>query len=638
MVAARLARCWCEILAFRKVGRDRFAAARALGAPQPAGTRRDLAQVGTVWRVISVTSLLTLMGLGAPLGAQPAWAPLQQQPTTGGAGQPGLAQAYPQQPGAPWSFRPYPPTNARGVPPTTMPAAPATGAYPQPGQWQSAPQQYGAPAAVPGTYPGASGYSPYAQRPRTSASPTLEVELVDTEPYVQEPVLLRLDVISSGNLSTASPDVAGYDAVLLDEISGPKTSVRGSGRDREIVNSYTLALTPLRSGPLEVGPFEVSGTLAGGVPFSAVATAPTKLNVRPVIASVRPWLPLQALRLTRDLDDAGPLEEGRPITMTLRMEATGGTGEQLPDLEAMLTSEQFRAYREQTIIDTRLSDDKRRLQGIRTEVYTLVPYSGGRLQLPEVRVAWWNVDTARRESSSVPIRSLSVAGESGPFGFGRTHSAAGDESEGLAWVWIPIGGVLLLLIGYWAGVWYRVSLPAQRAAGAVKPGTTPPQRWMRNSLNALGRWVVAALRRLNPIPPVRWLAGRTRARLTAWTPASMRVYRCAIDAERAQSASEWALIFQGSSCQSLRTPSREPLPRVADRILRLRPGADGAKLRTLIQQLDVALYNGGDIDMAQWKRDLRTALRPGWGAFSGLLRQHVRRAHLPALNPRSSHA
>jgi hypothetical protein len=111
-----------------------------------------------------------------------------------------------------------------------------------------------------------------------------------------------------------------------------------------------------------------------------------------------------------------------------------------------------------------------------------------------------------------------------------------------------------------------------------------------------------------------------------------------MDAERAASPSEWALLFQSNACHSLRSPSREPLPRVADRILRLRPGADADKVRSLIQQLDVALYNGGELNIEQWKRDLRAALRPGWGAFAGILRQHVRRGHLPALNPRAGTA
>ncbi|MBK5940698.1 BatD family protein [Halochromatium roseum] len=607
---------------------------------------------------------ITASGLNTATSAQDA-----QNPSQASWGQARLAQqGYPQQPGNPWTFRPQPPTNARGVPPGSPPGQQPPAGYPQAGPWQQLPPVYwgaGAPSPYPGAYPNQQpggypsgpGYNPYQQGTRPSAQPSLEVSLLNSQPYVQQPVLVRLDVLSSGNLATASPELAGFDAVLLEELSGPITSVRGSGRERQIVNSYMLTLIPLREGSLQLGPFEVSGTLAGGVPFSAVAAAPNRLEVRPVVASVRPWLPLQALQLTRELDQSTPLAEGRPTTLSLRLRATGGTGAQLPDLEPMLRSNDFRAYREQTIIDTRLNNDGRTLEGIRTEIYTLVPYSGGRLQLPELRINWWNVEAARRETSSVPIRNLSVAGESGPFGFGRGSGWSGwlgngtdrDEgrrsgrgSEGWRWFWIPLGSIMLLLIGYWAGVWYRVKKPASSAKAKRASATSQLDRGhrLRGTSGEL-RFRLSAgfsngLRRLDPgaLVAALWLA--LRGRLHRLMPASLRVYRCALAAERADSPSEWALRFQSSACQSLRTPSREPLPRMADRILRLRPGADAVRVRGLIQELDHALYNGGKLDMKRWKRELRLALRPGLGAFRGLLGGRLQPARLPALNPISS--
>jgi len=506
----------------------------------------------------------------------------------------------------------------------------------------SGPYPGASPGGQPGSYPGSPDYSRYGRPSRSIEQPSLEVRVLETLPYVQQPVLVQLDLLSSGNLATASPQLSGFEAVLLEEIAGPSTSVRGSGRSRQIQNRYLLALTPLRPGSLEIGPLKVSGTLAGGVPFMAVAEAPSQLEVRPVVASVQPWLPLRSLQLTRELDEATPLAEGRPTTLSLRMQATGGSGDQLPDLESMLASNDFRAYREQTIVDTRLADDGRTLQGIRTEVYTLVPYSGGRLQLPEVRVNWWNIEAARRESSSVPIRNLSVAGESGPFGFGRGWSSGSSEAGSWAWFWIPIAGITLLLIGYWAGVWYRLSWPQARKAETIARTNEPYppsglHQGLRGAAAGLGSTVAAGLnevlRRLHPRAPTSALANRVRSRLRRLIPASMRVYRCAIDAEQASSPSEWALRFQRNACLTLNTPHREPLPRMADRILRLRPGADGNRLRKLIQELDTALYNGGELDMRRWKRELRRALRPGLGAVRGLVGRPVQRAELPALNP-----
>ena len=615
-------------------------------------------------RVLALLLPLLLFGWNAGATAWSADAMAQDLPSLAPE-QPRLAQAYPQQPGNPWTFRPRPPTNERGTPPASSSAQQPAAGYPQSGPWPSASRPYpGAtapgrypgpypntyPGSYPGSYPGRAG-SPYEQRARSADRPSLEVTLLEHRAYVQQPILVQLDVLSSGNLATASPERSGFDTILLEEIAGPTTSVRGSGRDRHIVNRYLLALTPLRAGTLEVGPFKVSGTLAGGVPFSAVAAEPSRLEVRPPVARVQPWLPLRALRLTRELDETTPLSEGRPTTLTLRLEATGGLGTQLPSLESMLASNGFRAYREQTRVDTRLGDDGRTLEGTRTEVYTLVPYSGGRLQLPEVGVNWWNVEHDRRERSGVPIRTLSVAGEAGPFGFGQGAAAIG--SDGWIWFWLPVGAILLLLIGYWAGVWYRLHGPgarsrSKRRAGARRQGIRAPGRSRRIVETAphigtrLAQALRHGLRRLDPRVPSAALWRHLRARLEALMPASVRVYRCALAAEQATSASEWALRFQSSACRSLSTPTREPLPRMADRLLRLRPGADGERVRALLQQLDQALYNGGELDLQRWKRELRCALRPGWGAgwetLGGLLGKRLQRPRLPALNPGSSDA
>ncbi len=603
-------------------------------------------------RLLAMALLLLGWSAGAAAQGQPS---LDPDPLR-------VAQAYPQQPGNPWTFRPRAPTNERGAPPAATSEQRSSAGYPQGGYWPSAPRPYpgatppgGYPGAYPGGYPGAypgtSGYGPYGQRSRSIERPSLEVALLENAAYVQQPILVRLDVLSSGNLATASPELSGFDTILLEEIAGPTTSVRGSGQARQIVNRYLLALTPLRAGTLEVGPFKVSGTLAGGVPFSAVAAAPSRIEVRPVVATVQPWLPLRALQLTRELDDdAAPLTQGRPTTLTLRLQATGGLGNQLPSLASMLASSDFRAYPEQTRVETRLSADGHTLEGTRTEVYTLVPYSGGRLQLPEVRVNWWNVEHDRRERSGVPIRTLSVAGEAEPFGFGRGSAAISGDGQGWTWFWLPVGGILLLLIGYWAGVWYRLRGPGARGEmrGEAQARRSEPRarahlaqaapRIGARLGQALRQGLRQGLRRLDPRPPTTALWRHSRARLAALMPASMRVYRCAIDAEDADSASDWALRFQRSASRNLLTPTRESLPRMADRLQRLRPGADGERLRALIQQLDQALYNGGELDLKRWKRELRRALRPGWGALRGLLGNRLQRARLPALNPRSSGA
>jgi hypothetical protein len=293
----------------------------------------------------------------------------------------------------------------------------------------------------------------------------------------------------------------------------------------------------------------------------------------------------------------------------------------------MLRSEDFRVYREQTVTDTRLADNGRTLVGKRIEVYTLVPQSGGRMQLPELRLAWWNVETASREASSVPIRVYDVAGEAGPFGFaGSTRERAADDWQKY---WLPVAGLALLLIGYWGGVWLRGRVPT----GERGPIRRRVKRVAAGAARLTGRGLAAAARALNPAPLLR----RLRGAAAGLAPASIRVYQCARAADSAEDPAAWCFAFQQQACRRLAAGAREPLPRMADRITALRPGADRARVQVLMQQLDYALYNQGDINFPHWKQQFRRALRPGVGALGSVLSGRVRRGRLPSLNPRPAH-
>jgi hypothetical protein len=487
----------------------------------------------------------------------------------------------------------------------------------------------------PGQYGG--GYRPQAQQ--AARAPRVELELMGSQPYVQENVLLHLRVISDRNLETATPELPGTNDVLLQRVQGPNARAR-TGRDgrREIVNEFVYTVTPLRAGDIEIPPIRVTGTLAaegygysqsGPQRFDSVSGDPLTLQVRPAMAAVTPWLPLKDLTLSATLDGGEEVEEGQPVTLVLELNALGASGAQLPSLESFLRSEDFRVYREQTLTEGKVSADGRRLEGRRTEYYTLVPRSGGKLQLPEMRLPWWNVDTGTREYAGLPIRTLQVEGQTGPFGFSTSASTTGGG--GSAWFWLPLLGLLLLLAGYWAGVWYKGREP--RTAG----GPRLRERLSAGARDVGSRAGAAAAelgRRVNPAP----LLAAVRPRLSRVLPPSTRFLMCVKAADRERDPVAWCDRFQCMTSRHLHFDAQTPLPGVAGRILSLRPGADRAQIERLMQQLDGALYGGQDIDFPRWKRQFRREVSRGRGLVrgGGLRGRHIRRPLLPDLNPRGA--
>ncbi|MEA3277707.1 MAG: hypothetical protein U9Q81_20965 [Pseudomonadota bacterium] len=519
----------------------------------------------------------------------------------------------------PWQYRPQEPSNARGVPPSYQPPQGPMRAYQR--GW---PGQYG---------------SPYGQQEARQSvrPPRLELELSDHQPYMQENVLLRLRVVSDENLDTATPELPNTNDVLLQKLEGPKARSRtASGGRREIVNEFVYTLTPLRAGNLEVPPLRVTGAAAenggygygrsSGRRFDVTSDEPLHLQVRPAMASVRPWLALQDLSLKANLDGEAEVEEGQPVTLALELTALGATGSQLPSLEPWLRSTDFRVYREQTLTEGKLSTDGRRLEGKRTEYYTLVPRSGGKLHLPEIRLAWWNVTTGTQEHAGLPIHTLQVDGESGPFGLSTSADAVGGG--GVSWFWLPLMGLILLLLGYWGGVWYQGRMQKHPEKGTLAERLSAG---LRTTKAAAVAGVGSAAKRLNPAP----LLGRVKPLATKTLPASSRFLMCVRAANREDTPSAWAERFQDMTCQHLQFDTQTPLPGVAGRILSLRPAADREQIERLMGQLDAALYGKQDIDFPRWKKQFNRQIGRGRGLVKpGGKRRYLRRPLLPELNPR----
>jgi hypothetical protein len=581
---------------------------------------------------------------GQPYGQPPGqtgWPrPYGQWPPAGPYGRtPPSAQApYGQMPAQsmPWQYRPAPPDNARGTPPPSGWPAPSAPVQ-MPAQPQE--QQQRSPAYAPGygsagypqgygqAWPGSQSYPQPGGRAMAAAAPRVEWSLDDTRPYLQQTLALRLSVYSPDNLTGVHSETAPSDDVLIQQIGSTTQSYRVDGAgNRERETRLVLMVTPLRAGDLELPTLRVGGTrdgVYGAELFQAAAESPVHLQVRPPMPSVRPWLPLKSLSIKATVDRPDELRPGEPVTLAIELAAIGGTAGPLPSLEERLATPGLRIYKERTLSDNRLSEDGREVEGKRTEYYTLVPQTGGQLRLPEIAVAWWNVDEDDKRVARLPIRTLEIAG-----GGGLASWLPALGGFGFAWsrAWVPLVAVLLVLGGYWAGILYR-------RVGLGEP--VPLRQRLSSGLRLAGgltrSGALAAMRRIKPSP----LAARVRSAGLDLIPESSRLLRCVRYANRADSPAEWCERFEQAARAWLRAPADSSAPRMLERILKLRPRADRARVTRLMEQLDAALYGRQDLDFQRWKRDFRRQVGRLRGLFRPSAEPRIRRARLPELNPRA---
>ncbi len=271
-----------------------------------------------------------------------------------------------------------------------------------------------------------------------------------------EPVVVQQQLPLVVRLYSALPlrggtltDPQAEGAVL--ERLGPdrRDSARRNGRDYQVIERR-YSLSPERSGELRIPPVVFEGELipganrapngsAGGAsqrsrldrmfedfPFASnLATSPLALfepgapvraqsraltlevTARPASFASGDWLPAEALTVTDSWARSPPnLRIGEPATRTLTLTAKGLAGSQIPDVD-MQVPDSVRTYREPTENETRT--DGQAVFAISRQSMTLIPTRPGRLELPELRVRWWDIATQSERETLVPRLSIPVA-------------------------------------------------------------------------------------------------------------------------------------------------------------------------------------------------------------------------------------
>jgi hypothetical protein len=470
---------------------------------------------------------------------------------------------------------------------------------------------------------------PQMQQPRQSQTfeaPRVETSVSETAPYEQQSLVYTLRVSSSGNLKTLTPELEQVPSVVLRQLGEADTRAEQRGGSRVIVTEFRYLLMPLTAGRIEIPAARVSGTHADrngreGSAFDTTARGPTILDVRPAAdRAVQPWLPLLDLRIHARLLEADRPTAGRPFRLEVETRAVGATGFQLPSLASQLQSEEFRVYPGETEVEGSVAAKGDYLVGRRLETFTLVPQHGGRLQIPTLRINWWNVRYQQPEVAALPSHGLKVSGPSHP-----GASDGGDASDGPSlWFWLPLFGALGLALYGWLG--------AAFGSGAV-PGAAFVTRLVKPIFGELYAPIAAAASRISP--------RRRFHRLRTWIghslPVSWKLWFCLRAVEREEDPGEWAQALQILAAKHLGVRPNAHLRQLGRGIVACHPRANAQEVDRLMTELDRAVYGGAPMaSFAQWKEAFKRQIQPsllpaGSRAHAGGL---FSSRGLPQLNPR----
>lgn len=258
----------------------------------------------------------------------------------------------------------------------------------------------------------------------------LDVEIDDRSPYVQQAIVFTIRLgyrvaLLEGRLE--APDVTDAALRQVGEDLSYQREARGETY-RVVERRYVLV--PERSGALRIGPARFVGRIqgSGGIygAFESIAEAsdPIELDVRPrPDSAATPWVPAQGVIVEMEPPPAqGRL--GDPLTLTLRVRASGVLGSQLPAL-VLPDGDGYQVFPEPDQTEERVEDGVLVVEATRR--FVVVPLSGDRLEIVPSSLDWWDVGRDRAARAAIPGVSLELLAARAGGGF--VPPSDGDEGR-----------------------------------------------------------------------------------------------------------------------------------------------------------------------------------------------------------------
>lgn len=270
-------------------------------------------------------------------------------------------------------------------------------------------------------------------------------------PYVQQQVPYTVRLFVDGDVQSGSlnPPDAGPDAVVEQVGKETRYAATRQGRDYTVIERH-YAISPERSGPLKVSPATFQGTAVVPVaaspgnpdpaddmmarmlrnsPFandpmfrnglmasfggaSATRTLAAQgpalsldVRARPAGAA-SPWLPAERLTVSDSWAMTPPhFAVGEPVSRVITIEARGIAASQLPTISPTVPGG-ARVYPE--AVDNQSHVDGATIAAVSRQTLTYIPSATGSLDIPALKLAWWDTQADAAREASLPAQHFDV--------------------------------------------------------------------------------------------------------------------------------------------------------------------------------------------------------------------------------------
>lgn len=176
------------------------------------------------------------------------------------------------------------------------------------------------------------------------------------------------------------------------------------------------AVFPQHAGELVFAPLQFEGAvISGGNVFFDMPTTVKRLQSEKesiTVKSIPPsfhksnWLAANDVQLTEEWSqNLNKLVLGEPITWTIKLTAAGCMGNHIPDITVDFPND-LKHYFDKAEPSNQITADG--IIGTKQIKIALIPTKSGKIELPKIDVAWWDLRAAAVRHAELPARTLEI--------------------------------------------------------------------------------------------------------------------------------------------------------------------------------------------------------------------------------------
>jgi hypothetical protein len=302
----------------------------------------------------------------------------------------------------------------------------------------------------------------------------LETEATPLDPYLQSQVIYTLRLYRKVDIAQAQltePELS--DAVIekIDEDRNFITKVKGVDYS---VTERKFVIFPQKSGKMTIKPLVLTAEvltnsrpsfngLFNSTQTKRVVSKEITLDVKPAPASFTGarWLSAEKLEVRQEWSgDFGQMKVGEPLTRTLTLLAKGVTVSSLPELNTTKADDHLKIYPDQPVLKEQKTTDG--LLAMREEKIALIPSKTGSYTLPAIKIPWFNTQTKKMETATIPETTITVVGGAATPAVSTTEATKPQQNtatpiiqapvaqQASYWLWVS----LLLALGWLITLFY----------------------------------------------------------------------------------------------------------------------------------------------------------------------------------------